>query len=166
GREVAEEGDSVEGALRDEMAAKLRARGCPAKDAPKYVEALLEVFRAKDRAIVEEVAGEEGAAGTQGNVLARAEAREALRMMAIEQYQAPKPRLSAGCLIRALGFEHPDFASDRDLAERQAVSPEHVSNLVGDWQRRLKLPPTSGQKTAAQKEIYKGTNGRSGRAKL
>lgn len=162
-REVAEEADEAEAVALDEMAAVLRGRGCPAKDAPGYVAAVVAYLQAKDKAAVREAVGSEPGGES---VLARVEALESLRMMAIAQYQAPKPRLSAGCLILALGSDHPDFSSARGLAERQAVSPEHVSNGVGEWQRMLKLPPATGQKTAAQKAIYKKTNGRCGRTEL
>lgn len=160
-REVAEEGDDAEAQMLDEMAAVLRARGCGAREAVGYVAGIVAYLQAKDRAVVR--VATEGA----GEELWRPDALEALRVMGSKLIYAPKPRLSAGCMMMAAGFEdHPGLVSQRAWAARQQVSHEHVSNEVQEWQRVLKLPPTSGQKTAAQKAIYRDTNGKSGRGIL
>ena len=139
--------------LVDDWAERLASGGVARLLAQQCAEVVVAVLAARDR----EVAGEAGEAMAGAS---RLELLEGLRMLAIKQYQAPKPRLSAGCLLLAMGEMHPDFRSSRELAERQHVSHELAANGVEDWQEVLGLPRTSGQKSEAAVKRYQETNGK------
>lgn len=70
------------------------------------------------------------------------------RMATFQIWQAPKSKLSAGAFLMAVGWMPPGITSQRDLAKLFKVSPEHVSNLVEEWQEKLSLPRTEFQKSA------------------
>lgn len=70
------------------------------------------------------------------------------RMATFQIWQAPKSKLSAGAFLMAAGWMPPGITSQRDLAKLFKVSPEHVSNLVEEWQVKLNLPRTEFQKSA------------------
>ena len=91
---------------------------------------------------------------------------EGVRQMAVRLVQAPKPRFSAGCLLLAMGAEQDGVTSAREWAVQQCVSHELAAREVAHWSTILALPPTHARKTAAQKKIYRDTNGRQKRAKL
>ena len=141
----------------DEWAERLSAGGVARLLAQQCAAVVVGVLIERDQGVASE-AEEAMASASRGEML------EGLRMLAIKQYQAPKPRLSAGCLLLAMGEMHPDFKSSRELAERQHVSHELAANGVEDWQEILGLPRTSGQKSAAAVKRYQDTNGKSKRA--
>jgi hypothetical protein len=118
----------------------------------KYVDVVMGVLRARD------VAATRGAAGGGDSVI-EADRMESLRVMAFRVLEAPKPRMSMGCFVLAAGFEHEGVRSERQWADRQNISPTHVSNEVMEWQRVMRLPKTSNQKSAAALESYRGSNG-------
>lgn len=156
-RAEALESESADAVRIDEMAEKLRALGCPATQALRYVEAVLGVISATDEKLA---GGLGGAAADEESIFShRPDAMEAVRMMAIKLVQAPKPRFSAGCLLLAAGIEYHGIRSERDWAKQQQVSPEWVSVEVKEWQTSMRLPKTSAQKTPAACRAYKETNG-------
>jgi len=87
--------------------------------------------------------------------LVQADSEQLLKQILDRIFEAPKPRLSVGCLKMALGMTHEDLVSQRHWADKQNVSLEHVSNEVESWQELLGLPRTSAQKSAAAKESYR-----------
>lgn len=150
-RDVCEEDcDDAREVKVDEWAEALVRRGLARLLAQQCAEAVVGVLAER------EVGGGERGVAAVGVL----ELREGLRTLAIKQYQAPKPRLSAGCLLLAMGATHPDFRSARELAERQQVSHELAANGVEDWQELLGLPKTSGQKSEAAVRVYKERNGK------
>jgi hypothetical protein len=154
-REECESREDQAEVLRDEAAEKLRRRGFNARDAAVAVDAVLAVLSEADRQLCAGVV-----AGASENVLAKAEALEALRVMAVKLVQAPKPRFSAGCFLLAMGADHPGVKSERQWAAQQHMSHEHASNEVEEWQKSMRLPKTSGQKTEKARKVYQETNGK------
>lgn len=153
-REVCEEDcDDARSRLVDEWAEKLVRGGMARLLAQQCAEVVVEVMQAKDQGLV---ALEGGQAAGVGMI----ELLEGLRTLAVKLYQAPRPRLSAGCLLLAMGETHRDFRSARELAERQQSSHELAANGVEEWQRLLGLPKTSGQKGEAAVATYQNTNGK------
>lgn len=122
-------------------------------DAPEHVIAVLakelgaEAFRA------ESVSREEAVRS-----LLRAEQGDVVKMMLFRVWEAPKPRLSVGCLLLAMGIKPMGVASGRELAKQQCVSPEYVSAMVEDWQGRLGLPKTEFQKSEAAVQAARDFN--------
>lgn len=154
-RAEAQEAESAEAVRRDEMAEKLRAAGCPANQAHRYVEAVLSVLREKDRAMAEAMSASEETV----SMFARPDALEAVRVMAVKLVQAPKPRFSAGCLLLAAGIDYPGIKSERDWAAQQNLSPTLASDEVRAWQANMRLPKTGAQKSEAACKVYADTNG-------
>lgn len=155
--ECEEDFDDPVGQMLDEWTEKLMRNGdVPRLYAQRCAAAVVGVLRERDQGL-QLAQGESPVRGDSALL-------EGLRMLAIKQYQAPKPRLSAGCLLLAMGEAHPDFRSARELAEKQQVSHELAANGVEDWQQVLGLPRTSGQKSAEALKIYQDTNGKTKRA--
>ena len=113
-------------------------------DAPEHVIAVL-ARELGPEAFAAEKAAREAAVES----LTRAEQGDVLKMMLFRIWEAPKPRLSVGCLLLSLGIKPLGVASGRELARQQAVSPEHVSAMVDEWQGKLGLPKTEFQKSEA-----------------
>lgn len=91
--------------------------------------------------------------------LLRAEQAALLLQIIDKIWKAARPRLCAGALslalgrvipvgVRSDGVNLPVIESERDLAAHQNVSPEHVSQLVEEWQAIIGLPKTHFQKSA------------------
>lgn len=149
--ELAEDAEAV---ACDEWADVFVGEGVERRTALKCAARIWEMQRARDA----EAAG--GAANGGSGMLAKAEAMEALGVMAIKLVQASRPRFSAGCFLLAAGIEHEGVGSQRQWAARQNMSPEQASNEVIEWQRALKLPRTKAQKSERACRVYKQTNGR------
>jgi hypothetical protein len=137
----------------DEWAERLVNGGMARLLAQQCAEIVVGVMRERDQCLVELNGGQSAGVGL-------GELREGLRTLAGKLYQAPRPRLSAGCLLLAMGETHRDFRSARELAERQQSSHELAANGVEEWQRLLGLPKTSGQKGEAAVATYQNTNGK------
>lgn len=155
-REVAEGADERSEVLRDAAAEKLRWRGMSARDAAMAVDVVRAVLCEADAQAAELM---RGVAGGAAQTWVREDVMEALRVMAVKLVQAPKPRFSAGCFLLAAGIDYPGIRSQRDWAEQQHMSHEQASNEVLEWQRDMRLPATSGQKSEAARKTYKDTNG-------
>lgn len=153
GRMACEEGDSPEALAMEAWAECIIARGgVERRVALQCAAAIWELQRSKDAACV-------------GNVLYAGPAdglaaitRESIREMAMRQYQATKPRLSAGALILAIGATRADLKSARDLARQQNCSHEEAAGCVREWQETFRLPITAGQKSEASRRKYGLTN--------
>ncbi|MEY5101110.1 MAG: hypothetical protein RJA36_3829 [Pseudomonadota bacterium] len=90
----------------------------------------------------------------------RAEQADVLKLILFRIYEAPKPRLSVGSLLLAVGIKPMGINSERDLARQQVVSPEHVSNEVEAWQDLLQLPRTEFQKSESAVQAARDHNRR------
>lgn len=99
-------------------------------------------------------------AGGVMSSLLRDEQADALKMILFRIWESPKPRLATGCLLLAVGIKPLGIQSERDLARSQAVSPEHVSQQVEQWQIALRLPKTNFQKSAQAVEAARLHNQR------
>lgn len=150
---VGEIEEDAEAVAVDAWADKMIARGVERRLAMQCAADIWEGERAKDA----EACGVKG-----GGVAALAsdQSLESVRKMMIRIVQAPKPRMSAGCLLLAIGAEFDGVSSSREWAQRQAVSHELTANEVEGWQRRLKLPKALAQKSERAKSSYRITNGR------
>jgi hypothetical protein len=164
-RDVAEGADDQGAVLRDEAAAKLRARGFSAREAADAVDAVMAVFGERDRQLAEAFCGA-GDSDPGNTVLARMEAMESLRVMAIKLVQSPKPRFSAGCFLLGAGIDHDGVRSERQWAEAQGLSHTHACNEVREWQRLMRLPKTSAQKSERACSTYAETNGAQAKTNL
>ena len=81
------------------------------------------------------------------------------RAMLYEVKSAKQPRLRARVLLMALGWA-PETESMRAVGRDYVLSPEQVSNMVEDDQRKYNLPKNQFNKSAEVTAKYKETNGK------
>ena len=155
-REVCEDGDDAVGVMQDDWTEKLMRNGdVPRMYAQRCAVAVVALLQARDATVSGEA---EGAA--QGGGGGREDLLRGLREIGATIYESKKRGMQAGALVLATGSVHADFQSARELAERQGTSHELTANAVENWQERLGLPRTSGQKSEEARESYKFTNGK------
>jgi hypothetical protein len=161
-REECEDHESALDVLKDELAGRLVARGCEAKVAPGYVDAVLEVLRARDRALAEAagVMGKLPSVGDDsvGEVLIRYEAmtREALREIKAAKF----PRLEAQVHLMARGAADTGEESMRKLAAAHGLTPAAISKRVGEVQGLFNFPKNQFNKSDAACAKYRQGNRR------
>jgi hypothetical protein len=143
--------------LRDEWAEKLVGRGVARLLAQQCAGAVVDIMQERDAAVARQAGYGRPGGGGEG---AAAALFSGLFARAVEQIvEAKNSKFSAGCLLLAMGNQ--TFArSARHWAEIRGLSHELAANGVEDWQVRLGLPRTSGQKSVKALASYKTSNGR------
>jgi hypothetical protein len=106
------------------------------------------------RALAETLVARFGAELFTGALDSVAEARirelaDGWRLTAFTIWEARDSRLSAGCFLMSAGGLPPGMSSQRAMAKHFKVTPEAISKGVEGWQRKLNLPRTGFQKSAA-----------------
>lgn len=163
-RDELEAQESADEVQRDLMAEKLRAAGCPARDALRYVAAVVAVIQAKDKACAEEMAGAVEKGGAEQMGWMRGEDGPRRLMQALSQvWDWPDSRKGLGALFFAMGAPLFGCNSMRELARLRGVSVEDVSNNVEVLQEILGAPRNALQKSAAAVASYKRECGASRR---
>jgi hypothetical protein len=149
--ELPEENDP-EMAWLDEQAARLRSVGCPAVEALRYARALRAL-----RLV--------GGHGDDQEVSFAIERMESLvRVMLREIAGSDKPKLMARVNLIARGAREHRDESQRKLAAAWNLSPEAVSNMVEDAQKKYRFPKNDFNKSAEACERYRLTNPRGKKA--
>ncbi len=152
GRDIAMAQDDTDGLMRDELAEKLRACGCPAKDAARYVGVLIAAFRAKDVECAAEAEPDE----SLGDVMVRVEStvREMLRSIA----NSRRAKLEARVHLMARG-DAESAKSMRALAREYGLSVEAISKKAEECRREFCLPENQFNKSEQARRVYQETNG-------